>query len=370
MKLTTTIKQQQGLSLIELLVSMTIALIIMAGVVNTISATKQSYLFDEEVSYIQENARFALDTLSREIREAGYTGGCNLEAADVANSIQTPGYSNFIKMTPVDGFEGSSADIFPSQFSANVLPNTDSFIVRRGITDNNLVVNNHNGSSATINVTNAHAYRPGTVFMMVNPDCEQIGVFAMSGPTNSGGNATSINHNTGTATVENCTQDLYGPFDCSSGTSSNTSYDNGSTVFQFGATAFYIRNSSYDTAVPALYSHNLANGGAFQGNELVSGVEDFEVEYGIDNDVTQDGKADQYFKANQITADNAAPGNGYVAWDRVVTIRIQMVMRSRNQILTANRSVTLLGATYVDRYIRQLVSSTVQLRNVALPGNG
>lgn len=65
-------RRQQGVTLVELMVAMVISLIVLAGVGNIFIAGKRAYLAQEGLSRVQENGRFALAILSRDINLAGY----------------------------------------------------------------------------------------------------------------------------------------------------------------------------------------------------------------------------------------------------------------------------------------------------------
>src|SRR5699024_3252572 len=55
----------------------------------------------------------------------------------------------------------------------------------------------------------SHSARPGTVWTAVSEDCSQVAVFVQSGPSNSGGNATTVEHDVGTGgAAYNCTNQL------------------------------------------------------------------------------------------------------------------------------------------------------------------
>lgn len=364
---------QQGLSLIELMVALLITAIIFAGVINTLLASKRAYLFDDEIAYIQENSRFALDFLAREVREAGYTGGCNINTADVANALRPDvDQSDIYDTTPIEGFEGG-VSVFPASFSAGVTAGTDAFIIRKASSDGALTVTNHVGPSAIIHVSPSHSYSDGTVLMMVNADCSKVGVFSATSTQTD-----QIQHQRGNGTSENCSQRLSGDFDCTgcpnSGQCSGSStdeYQDGSSVFQLSAQAFYIGTSAYNPNVRSLYVRSLNDGGSVNSSELVSGVEDMQILYGIDNEPTNpDGEANRYYTADAILQDNA-DATTTVAWDRVVSARITLVMRSRNEVLSEAGSVTMptTGTTYNDRYLYQEVSTVINLRNAALPAN-
>jgi type IV pilus assembly protein PilW len=65
---------QRGLTLTEIMVALTISTILMAGVFTIMSSSKRTYALQNELSELQENARFVVDELSWEIRMAGYQG--------------------------------------------------------------------------------------------------------------------------------------------------------------------------------------------------------------------------------------------------------------------------------------------------------
>ena len=76
----------------------------------------------------------------------------------------------------------------------------------------------------------------------------------------------------------------------------------------------------------------------------------------------------RYYSANEITVDLATVGS-FIAWDRVLTARVTLILRSNTPVFPSNTAVNLgEGFTYNDRYMRQKVSSTVRIRNRGLGG--
>lgn len=63
---------QRGFSLVELMVAMVVSLLLLSGVIQVFVSSKQSYRVVDSYSRLQENGRFAVDVLSRNIRMAGY----------------------------------------------------------------------------------------------------------------------------------------------------------------------------------------------------------------------------------------------------------------------------------------------------------
>ena len=66
--------RQDGLSIVELMVAMTIGLVLLGGVMQVFLANKQSYRVQENLGRIQENGRFATDLIARTLRMTAWQG--------------------------------------------------------------------------------------------------------------------------------------------------------------------------------------------------------------------------------------------------------------------------------------------------------
>lgn len=64
--------QQRGLTLVEILVALVISLFLVAGVIQLFIGSKQTYRGYDALSRIQENGRFVLEAMARDIRMSGY----------------------------------------------------------------------------------------------------------------------------------------------------------------------------------------------------------------------------------------------------------------------------------------------------------
>jgi type IV pilus assembly protein PilW len=65
--------KQGGVSLVELMVAMTIGLILLTAIGSIFLSSKQTARVGDNLSRMQENGRFAIDLLGKNIRVAGYT---------------------------------------------------------------------------------------------------------------------------------------------------------------------------------------------------------------------------------------------------------------------------------------------------------
>jgi type IV pilus assembly protein PilW len=107
------IKQQAGLSLIELMISITLGLILMAAATQSMLSTKQTYEVNDDLSRTQENGRLALSLMVKDLRMAGYRDPNNGDAPgfflDTACGVINPCTNNG------EG-TGTASDRFAVQF--------------------------------------------------------------------------------------------------------------------------------------------------------------------------------------------------------------------------------------------------------------
>lgn len=106
-----------GISLIEMMIAMVIGLVLMLGVIQVFSASRTASMLAEGSARAQENGRFALEFLQRDIRMAGHFGCVN----DQAHFVRGEG-------DPVVTTGAASGSGHPLDFSVSVqgyeAPNT------------------------------------------------------------------------------------------------------------------------------------------------------------------------------------------------------------------------------------------------------
>jgi len=78
--------RQQGLSLIELMITMVLGLIIIAAVFNMYAGSSRSARYTEGLQVMQENGRYGVSVLQRGLRLAGFSTSDSIDAFDIANS--------------------------------------------------------------------------------------------------------------------------------------------------------------------------------------------------------------------------------------------------------------------------------------------
>lgn len=86
-------RRQHGLTLVELMVAIVIGLILTAGVIQIFLGSNQSYRFQESMSRVQENGRYAVEVLARDLRSVAYRGcgGRSLRDMQVTDLTGGPG---------------------------------------------------------------------------------------------------------------------------------------------------------------------------------------------------------------------------------------------------------------------------------------
>ena len=339
-----TSKSQRGLSLIELLVSIVIALIVISGVINVVLTSRSTFETEQEASFIQENARFALEILSRDIRMAGSAGCTANNAAWYANIVTDDGTGLF-SLDGIDGFEGTANVAgFPTAL-ADADVGSDAIILRYADPEAASPIGSHNVASSTFGLLGDHEIEAGDRVVVVDASCRHFGYFVASAAT-----ATQVRHE---ASAANCTNELYSvaDVDCPSVSGVSQPYSPGSVLMPYRVTGYFIDDSNVLPGSPALKRRVYTSAGQ-RSEELAQGVESLEILYGVDETGTPDGEVDVYLDADDV-AD----------WERVLSVQFTLVLRSQFELFEQNQAITLNGTNYNDRFLRQISSSTVRIRN-------
>jgi len=105
-------KKQSGISLIEIMIALVIGLILIAGIAQIYISNKQAYRLQESISYVNNNARFALFFLQEAVTAAGYKGNPAEANEDAFPATAAgAGCANFIKGQSITGGAGAT-DLF------------------------------------------------------------------------------------------------------------------------------------------------------------------------------------------------------------------------------------------------------------------
>ena len=337
---------QKGFSLIELMIALVIGLILIAGVLQVFVGSTVTYSMQSGLSKIQENGRFAMSFLSRDLRQAGYTG-CTSNST-FANTLRdaSGAIPSFLDITDLVG--GNDNMNGTDSYNRVPLTGTDVVEVRFADTGGGCDVDSHNPNAASISCEANHSFKSGDVLIVT--DCSHTAVFQQSN-TNNNNTISVIVHNTGSGT-DNCTKGLGTPVQC---TTNGTAYQfNNGTVMRMNAYRYYVANNTLGE--PALYRESISTTAGTTGiaaSELVEGIENMQILYG--EDTNSDGTANYYVPFDEI-ADA----------DDIISMRVSLLVRSiEDNIVQGNQVINYNGAvsTFNDGHLRKVFTSTIALRN-------
>ncbi|MEJ0100545.1 MAG: prepilin-type N-terminal cleavage/methylation domain-containing protein [Pseudomonadota bacterium] len=129
-------RRQHGFSLVELMISMLLGLIVIAGATSVFLSNKQLYRTSTALGRVQENSRTAFDLITRDLRQSRLTGCGNQDPVPRnnlnANTDPANWYANFAANGLI-GYDGGSADDNPAvttlPAASNHISGTDSLML-------------------------------------------------------------------------------------------------------------------------------------------------------------------------------------------------------------------------------------------------
>ncbi|MBK1672714.1 hypothetical protein CKO35_05245 [Ectothiorhodospira shaposhnikovii] len=348
--------QQRGLSLVELMVALLIALILTGGVIQIFVSSSQTYRQQEALSRVQENTRFIIDTLQRELREAGNYGcvsSLRMEDAPLTNprlrsgllrvTLNNPAAWQWNFARPVEGYRGTGGGFSPALPMALPGVRDDSDVLTvRGMTGAPLAVDDH-PTNATLppgatplQIAPGNDIAQGDILLANN--CTVAAVFQVTNADP--GTTGQLVHDTGAGPLPgNYTQAL------------GANFGQGSDVMRVSSRSYYIANGA--NGRPALFRILDAQAA---GEELVEGVERMRIAFGVDD--TGNLAADRFLNPQQV--DNQG------LWESVVAVRVTLLMASTQQgVIDQPQQINFDGEVFTpdDRRLRLVVSTTIGLRN-------
>ena len=107
---------QAGLTLVELMVSMTIGLIVVVAATALLISSQQGYLSQDDDSRMDDAGRYAIESIARAIRQAAYVNWDRSEAPIVATASSSPNILGLDASRVAGGTPGISS---PSSASVN-----------------------------------------------------------------------------------------------------------------------------------------------------------------------------------------------------------------------------------------------------------
>lgn len=378
---TSTRKLTQGLSLLELMIALLIGSILLLGVIQVFSASRTAYQLSQGVARVQENARFAMDYLQRDIRMVGHFGCVNdqgrLQTAGSLNSHLSTADNPFNFAISVQGYEASTtapgqdinlagpaggwAPALPTYISElNPLPGSDIIMLRfldsDGVPVTGLAADQVTVEDGKWDVLTRDGVANPALFGVA--DCTYTDVF-QANTINAGAGIVTTSPSAGLSTGS---PDFAGRFAASPA---------GQTMmYRAESLAYYVGTGA--SGEPALFRARFgtAPGGAAPiGNpeELVEGIENLQLVYGQDQGAVDalTGNINNFVTAATL---GSAVANE-AQWRRVGQVKIGIVARSPEPAASAQAepgTLRALGIRYAapnDSLYRSSYESAVALRN-------
>lgn len=329
---------QKGFSLIELMIAMLLGLLLVGGIIGVFLEGRRNFVQDEQVARVQENGRYALRLIAREISMGGFMGGVvdldkfgTTAPTTCLEWLRTPQpiYEvNNNASTTTSPFTCMTAS-FPVAGAGTTAHGTDVIAIKR-VADTPIV---DSGGTPVTTLTAGKTY------------------------------AVIANGGRGTAALSlGSTLDLTpgaGIVDTGAGTTTGVS------VWDYYAKILYLDD---DEGVPSLCMRRLSTTAASAPPNkecFVQGIEDLQLQLGVDTD--DDGIANQYISDSTV----GLGVGGAVVEKNIVSVRVYLLARSIDPIrdFPAEARTYALGSETVatnDQYFRRVYETTVRVRNQVL----
>ena len=355
--------QQRGVTLIELMVAMTLGLVILGSALQVFSANKQSFRLSQALARIQEDGRFAMQSMARDIRMAGYVGCSSRQQVDV-NTVATGtppsinlatalfGFDNgtgwWLPVTPPQDHLGQDLTICDAVGGSNAICQTSDILQLIRGSESAVQLNADMATASdTVRVhkTDFDDFDPPVTVGGTSPngedlvlitDCRRSDLFRITASTVAG------------------TDQVLTP---------NTALQQAYLANAVVTPLIADDNADEDgdgnpDPVPALYRMGITDGGnAPVALPIAKGVEMMTFTYGVDT--SGDEFADAYVNAAGVTN-----------WSRVVSVRVSLLIKSKDDFITDSpvpvtfvEGIVVNNGANADRRLRLIFSTTVGLRN-------
>jgi type IV pilus assembly protein PilW len=331
---------------VEIMVALAISLFLLSGVLYAYLSNRTTYVFNEEMSRLQENGRMVMNMLENEIRRASHVGCVRLDKVR-GNGLDT------LKTNLERGLDANKlADLSATGITVAAVNNFELRIFGSSGYDMELTDDVPDGGNTINMVANVVGAQTGDGDYFLIGNCSEADLFKASTVTGQFADTTSITLGSAPAGLPEYKKEE-------------------SSVFWMGPSVdgapwFIKDNGRKDIAGRSILALVRGVEGAAFGStpiEIVEGVEAFRVCVGSDPSRTG-AISGKYVRADSIPS-------GSDDWKDVTAVQVDLVLVSQMpNVLDEAKSLTfdLCGGAdpYVspeDHRLRKLFSTTVMLRN-------
>ena len=322
---------QKGLTLVEILIAMVIGLFLLAGIIQVYIGNRVTFAFTSALAEAQENGRFALDTMSQDLRLASVWGCVEFDSDDPDNinntlsALTVPGFdSDLHDFTDKDGVEGTEG---------TGLNGSDTLTIRGGKPGQANVESPFYPATSNKLRTNAtRSIEAGDIVLVARCGNNDLLIDVEA----------DVMRVTASQLALGSTQR-----DLTLATGKSQQFENDAVLIELQTVNYFIDTGA--SGQPSLFRREFDN----PPEELIEGVEEMQILYGIDTD-------DDEFPNQYRSADAVAD------FDDVVAVQVMLLLRSIDDFVAQNpQTYTFNGVTVTaaDRRIRREFSTSIALRN-------
>jgi type IV pilus assembly protein PilW len=323
---------QTGMTFIEIMIALLMGSILLGGVLQVFLGSKQTFKMQQALSRLQENGRFALDFLAKDIRMAGFLG-CNSSITSI--DINLPNRFDRAFKYVLSGDESITKSWISNACGNNgeCIRGTDAITFYSANSCGGLLSNNAS-SKLYLNSDTCRILAKDIVLIS---NCVNVNIFR---PTQ----VSSIDK---IKSIEYISNNKIFPID---------SYvPKEAEVFSVNAYTYFIRTGTGISKQPSLWRLNNAKAIIPSDNpvEFIEGIENMQIAYGVDSGSV---KTPNYY----------APANQVSNWSKVVSVQISLLAVSLDDNLTSQPvpyTFNNILTTPTDRRIRRVFNTTIALRN-------
>lgn len=325
-------KNQQGLSLVELLIAMGLGLVLMGGVIHVFLSSRTVFSTQQAISRVQESGRLAMEFIAEDTRMAGYMG-CLQRGTSPVIDITNPDsfWENFEE--PLRGYSASG---LPGNINLNPAPldGTDVLVIRSASGAMHYLSEQNINNSLKVYPGSNQGVTIKSNEPVVVSSCINARVFHPSAVSSSGtGGATTITHIGGWG----------------EGNGKAERFDIGAEVIPVATTIYYVANNPANR--PALYQKTGANPAV----EVIEGIESMALTFGLDsdgNDIVDTYKAVASIQESE--------------WPNASSVRVELLAQSTEANVLEDAQPYFFKDEQQDapedRRLRQVFSSLIAIR--------
>ena len=308
------------MTLIELMIALAIGTFLMIGAITVFMQGRSTFRVTESLARLQENGRFALDTLESDVRMAQYWGLTNRPELISGRATESP-------ISTAGGLSACGAnwviDLDNAIAGSNNRYGWDCPAPNADAGSDTLVVRRVAETASTVSQVNAAPV--GTLFVRSLRGGMDGQIFSGATP----------------GSFDGATQELH----------------------QLVVNGYYVHTQSttLGNSVPSLRMKTLVAGGTLEDREVLPGVENMQIQLGIDTDppgAVNRGAIDRYVNAD----DPLLAASGILAVRVWLRIRAEQIENGFTDTATYDYADEHAGPFH-DAFRRIVVSKTIYVRN-------